>query len=581
MTGRDAVILLGLVLAIPGCASTERMRSSVARSHPEKSLRHQESPSEPAADADSVEPAELQLVSRVDEPSAAPGDLTNVAAVSAPAEPNPFREPDSPAAVAAIAEAASVPLPIADGGLTLDHVQQSVLATYPLLIAELEGRRIAAGAQLEAWGSFDTKLSGAAINQPLGDYENYRYALGLKQPTMWGGEIYSGYRIGRGEFEPWYKERETDDGGEFKAGIAVPFAQNRAIDLRRAELRKTTFGVAGVEFGIQGQLIAFIQSAALTYWEWVAAGEVYRISEALLDLARARVAYLEEQVDAERLPPIALIDNQRLIVSREAKLIEAQQKLQVSAIKLSLFLRDPGGVPIVPSPSLLPERLPEPEPFASEQLESDIAVALSNRPEIRELLNLRQQLEVDLSLARNLVLPAVDGTLGVSQDVGQDATSSAKGPFGPNDKDELILEAGLLVEVPLQRRKARGKMLAAEAKLAQNAAKLGFMRNKVTADVQQTAASLAAAYAQYQRATEAVELNRQLEEAERIRLQEQRSDLLLLNLREQATADAALARVEAWLAWFQAAANRRAAMALDVINEPAAIPPSPSRAFTD
>jgi len=47
------------------------------------------------------------------------------------------------------------------------------------------------------------------------------------------------------------------------------------------------------------------------------------------------------------LEGIARIDNQRLIALRETKVIDAERKLQMAAIKLSLFLRTPDGQPLV------------------------------------------------------------------------------------------------------------------------------------------------------------------------------------------------------------------------------------------
>ncbi len=48
----------------------------------------------------------------------------------------------------------------------------------------------------------------------------------------------TGYRIGDGDFAPWYGERETNEGGEFAVGAALPFWKDRVIDKRRAEIFK-------------------------------------------------------------------------------------------------------------------------------------------------------------------------------------------------------------------------------------------------------------------------------------------------------------------------------------------------------
>jgi outer membrane protein TolC len=60
-----------------------------------------------------------------------------------------------------------------------------------------------------------------------------------------------------------------------------------------------------------------------------------------------------------------------------------------------------------------------------------------------------------------------------------------------------------------------------------------------------------------------VDLARQLETAENERLKEGATDLLALQLREQATFDAQVLEVEAQADYFRAQANYRAAIAID------------------
>src|SRR5690606_28310443 len=128
-------------------------------------------------------------------------------------------------------------------------------------------------------------------------YRNYRQKVGLEQDLYFGGQVFGGYRVGRGEVQPWYQERVTNEGGEFTAGIIVPLAQNRAIDPRRAELWKATYGRSAVEPAIQSQLIAFVYNGSLAYWSWVAAGQAVQYADQLYQLALARDGQLQDLVD--------------------------------------------------------------------------------------------------------------------------------------------------------------------------------------------------------------------------------------------------------------------------------------------
>lgn len=449
--------------------------------------------------------------------------------------------------------------PVDKNSLQLDEVLSSVIASYPLLRSAMFGRNIAQGELLQANGEFDLKLKADTLNMPLGFYENYRHAIGAEQPLFGGGSVFGGYRIGRGNFPEWYGERETKQGGEFKAGATIPLAQGRDIDDRRAGLYRSSWEVQSVEPEIQAQLIAFIQGAAISYWNWVAAGQNVRVNAELLEIATDRTDGLQKRVDRGDAPAIELTDNERLIVSRRTKLIDAQRKFQQAAYKLSLFLRDESGNPRVIDESRLPPRFPDEDDPSLRNLDADIQSAIANRPELRALAILREQLHIDLANAQNMLLPQVDAVLVGSQDVGAPAKKKL------DDKGPFELEGGFVASVPLQRRKAQGKSQAVEGKLAQLQAKSQFTQEKIVAEVQSASVALIAAYQQLAQARQALALARQMEAAERRKFDLGDSNLLLVNLREQATADAALTEVEAQFNYFAAEADYRAALGSDAV----------------
>ncbi len=473
--------------------------------------------------------------------------LPAVMAASHETQPEPLPE--------AIESPEAIPPGVPVGVLQLEQVIESVNRSYPLLEAAFFSRDIASGEHLTAHGAFDLKLKGASENGPLGFYETYRQSIGVEQPTFRGGALFAGYREGRGQFQPWYLERQTDKGGEFKAGLAVPLLRNVVIDARRAQLTRTSLGIELAEPEIQLQRIDFVRAASYSYWDWLAAGRQHQIAASLLAIAEDRNEAIRRRVETGDMEPPVLQDNRRLIVSREAKRIDAERKLQQTAIKLSLFLRDELGQPVVPDTSQLAD-FPPPLPPPSDALDADIQAALANRPELRALDLLRQQLEVDFAEARNDLLPDIQAVVAASQDVGEAATFK-------DDKSEFELEAGLFLDVPVQRRKARGKMTAVEGKLGQIAAKARMTADKITADVQAVYAAMLAAAAQAERARESVELADRLAEIERRKFELGESDLLSVNLREQQAAEAQITEVDALYDFFTASADYQAVLARD------------------
>ncbi len=539
------MLCLGAVFVACGCAQTRGRAVTNSRSNPPERTNvrlGRQGTDEPDASAFRLSTAPAQVKSPIQLVSAQqPAPANAVDSKIAPPEPVPVNE-----------VAGQEPL-------KLDDVIGSVIASYPLLRSAMFGRNIAQGELLQANGEFDLKLKADSLNMPLGFYENYRQAVGAEQPLFGGGSVFGGYRIGTGNFPVYYGERATKLGGEFKAGATIPLAQNRNIDDRRAGVWRGNWEVQSVEPEIQAQLIAFIQSASIAYWNTVAARQNVRIAEELLKNATERNDGLRRRVEQGDAPEIELTDNQRLIVSRRTKLIDARRKFQQSTYKLSLFLRDESGQPRVIDESRLPREFPQADDPSQRNFEADIQSAIANRPELRSLAILREQLNIDLANAQNLCLPQVDAVLVGSQDVGN-ASDPKK-----DDKSPFELEGGLIASVPLQRRKAKGKSQAVEGKLAQLQAKTQFTQEKIVAEVQSASAALNAAFQQLEQAHESLELARKMEAAERRKFDLGDSNLLLVNLRELSTADAAATEVDARLNFFDAQADYRAALANDVV----------------
>ncbi len=439
--------------------------------------------------------------------------------------------------------------------LTIDEVIDSVYRSYPLLDAAAQQRGIAAGEQLAAQGNFDTSLSAASENGTLGYYRTHRHRIGLEQPLMGGGEVFGGHRVGRGYFEPWYKERETSEGGELRAGFLAPLARNRNIDSRRAELWRANVGIQAANPEIQGQLIEFVREAGYAYWSWVAAGEKLRIADRIFGLTEDRSDGIRRQVEEGLIDPPELTDNLRLVAEREGNFIDAQRRLRQAALKLALFSRAADGTPAIPGTERLP-RFPDPTEIDEQQVAQDIASAIAQRPEMAVLNFVQRQLEIDLAQAENETRPNVDAVLGGAQDVGEPVNRL-------KDKQQFELDAALYLDVPVQRRKARGKRLATQSKIAQVGAKRQMTQEKIATDVQSVYAALVAAHERVRLTRDAVENAEDLAQRARRSYAEGATDLLTVALREQFAISDAEKAVDALLLYYLAQVDYRAAMALD------------------
>ncbi|MEQ1851963.1 MAG: TolC family protein [Chthoniobacteraceae bacterium] len=443
----------------------------------------------------------------------------------------------------------------AEKPLLLPEVLSSVTTRYPPYLAALIEQDIANGRARQALGAFDLNLNGGASFVPSGFYDGQTGYATLDQPLpFWGGNVYGGYRLSSG-FLPNYNKDRTGVDGEVVLGFRLPLLRDGTIDRRRATLFQARIDQELANPVILRQHLDFIRAASIAYYNWLAAGHRLDLAEELLRIAKDRDTAIAEQVKKGASAPIVQVDNQRLVVSREIGVVQALRRFQAGAIELSLFHRTlTEDQPIVVPRSRLPKAFPAHKEPRTSQLAADIARATNFRPEIRRIALTIDKAQVDRRLAKNNMLPTLDFGLQANQAVGNNT---------PRDIEKTELEAKFEFKLPLQRREAKGFLEAIDAQLARLENEKTFARDRITADVRDSYSAIIAAYDQLKQTRRNVDLSQQVQDAEAERLKQGATDLLALQIREQATFDAKVLDVEAHAEYFRAQANYRAAVAAD------------------
>ncbi len=444
--------------------------------------------------------------------------------------------------------------------LRLDDVIASLYRSFPVIQQATLERNRAAGQIVGAYGAYDTKLQGYSLSEPTGFYRNYRNGIGVARQTWWGTYLSAGYRVGRGDFPTWYKERETNNGGEFKLAMEVPLLQGRAIDAQRVGVFQASLAQQAAEPLIQQAILNSSAEAALAYWEWISAGAVWKAQRELLALAETRGEQFEIGFKADKYAEIDLIFNQQLIAERRGKAFESEQKFRATGFKLSIFLRDEAGQPIVPNDAWLPEYFPEAQPVPTNDYMQDLAAALSRRPEPMLLRLEIQNINFDRQLANNNLLPRLDMITEASQDTGKPSSTS-------NDKGRFELMVGVQGEVPLQRRYARGKIQETTAKIAQLNEKLRLQQDKIGAELQTAHNALVISLQVIQQAELALLTATETLSRYRFGFDRGKVDLIYINLLESKVNETEIKLVEAQRNAFMALTAMQAALGLDPMDQ--------------
>lgn len=418
--------------------------------------------------------------------------------------------------------------------LMLDEVLASSARSAPDIITALARMRQAEGRALSAAGAFDTVFSVDARSRVEGYYDGSYVDGKVERPlTDNGGSIYGAYRNSRGDFPIYEDKAYTNRLGEVKVGALYSLLRDRLIDARRADIRLARNDIDITNFETQATAIGVQARAIEAYQKWLVAGLKLRAYQGLYELASGRSKGIARQVQLEARPDILLTENEVNLVKREALIVQARRDLQTAAVALSLYYRDAQGAPIIVAEKRLPESAD-----ALTALRVNPLFDIENRPDFGILLEEIDNATVKLALARNDLRPRFDLRGEVAKDVGPEG-------LGGYSRTPLEVIVGVTFKVPLQNRKARGKIVENQAKLDELTTKQRFLAEKIRAEVANIGIEVATARELVDTTRRQRDLATRLAQAERRRFELGASDFFLVNSREEAATDAEIALIEA------------------------------------
>ncbi|MBX9766591.1 MAG: TolC family protein, partial [Bdellovibrionales bacterium] len=287
------------------------------------------------------------------------------------------------------------------------------------------------------------------------------------------------------------------------------------------------------------------------YWDWFFLGKRYHILKSLLEIAIRRDSFLIKRVQAGDLPLIEQTDNQRAIAQRRVQVVQARRNFEKAALELSLYFRDQSGTPLIPGEDRLPSAAP-PLPSLDLEPKKSVDLAILNRPELGDFEYQVREARADLRLAMNELLPSLDLGADFEKSLGGNLSSA----FPENE-----IRVKMKLELPLLFRVGRGRRQTTQSRLDILTVRQKYLQNQIEVQVRDALIAVTAALENIENAKDEVRLASQVEEGERRRFEAGESSFILVNLREIATADAAIREIDALHNYFNSHVDYRAATA--------------------
>jgi outer membrane protein, heavy metal efflux system len=437
----------------------------------------------------------------------------------------------------------------ANAELSLENVLERALSFHPSILQEQRSLESKRADLFSSEGAFDPRLR-AGTDQAVMGATTYRvHTFELTQATpLWGSRWSLGYERSDGPL-PIYKLQDlTAEQGEAFVGLELPLLKDGWTDDKRTRIKVREKQTSAHQEALLLQKLEIQLKASESYWNWVSAKRKLDIAGELVKNAELRDAGIKERVRVGDFPAIERTDNQRLVVSRTSVVIAAERAFQKASLDLSLFLRNEQGEPLYPKALDCPSVFPEPSVVPA-------LVTEMKHPLIQQLHWQSEEWLVQETYFKVQQLPKLDLKLKGTQPFGPYRYPEKLSALGTTKNPSLDLKVGLQFEMPLLLREARGKAQSATAKRIQIDAKAQLEVEKLSVLTKNSVQAVQAALKRLELARSELLMAQALERAEKMRTDQGDSSILILNIREQNTWEAANREVDALTEYFRSLAQ--------------------------
>lgn len=433
------------------------------------------------------------------------------------------------------------------GAISPSVIRESALKYHPSVLAALENMRAAEESVRGARGAFDAKIVSDYKRQTKHDYNTTLTRTQLEKPLRFANsKIYTGIEQisnPNGFLSPIYHTGNptTQTGNYTLVGLRFSLWRNLLIDPDRALLQSAKLDAKIAKGEKRLKELDIGRLGQLAYWEWVTAKKVKSVYEELLKNGETRNEYLDARNKKGDIGQILITENEQYVASRKGALQASTERLLRAEYALSLFYRDQNGDPLIPASSESFEDYPSNLAVMLDNvdLNSNLDELIKKRPDLKNLAWGVEKTEVDLDLAKQDLKPKIDVS---TEYFKRTVDHRPKMPL-----DYLMVMAQ--VSVPIERNLGNGNIAAARARQMVARRKLSFGEQTYKAEIMALRGALNLRLEQVKQSEVEFTKATELVASETYKFKTGGGNLFLVNLREQAQANAEASFHESRLAF--------------------------------
>lgn len=374
-----------------------------------------------------------------------------------------------------------------------------------------------------AKGSFDTRLGAK--------YDNKRYPTStgefadifIEKPTESGIAFLAGYRKAEGVQE--YNNIKTGDDGELRVGVKVPvFAVVEGVNERTFRYRSAALDARRSGSDALDNLRKLRFDVFHAYYVLLYRHETVALASQLLQRAQERLAFVQTKVQAGEIPQIEQLEARRQLLDREQRLLDAQNAY---GIALTALLRYLGLTPQVFDQRFALPPLPMDAPAELTYADA-LQQAYARRPDLASLRYETRRLELSNEYIAVQQYPRFNVAL-----------------YGVHDfQYDNGVKISVDMDFPLERRVYHGQKREVAKRRRAVEEVLRVKRIEIETGLSNRFNTVHILKRNIEKAQQEVAVARQLASAERKRFSLGAGELMMVNLRELATLEAQMKRLE-------------------------------------
>lgn len=238
----------------------------------------------------------------------------------------------------------------------------------------------------------------------INKYMNYSISLVQQIPT--GGNLSLSLNNYKSDTNQAFQLINPRFGSTLQFDFTQPLLKNFGFNVSRREIiiARNNLDISQNQFkSVLQETIYAVQEA---YWNLVYAIDNFRVKQQSLQLARDLLAKNKKEVEVGKLAPLEILNAEAVVASREADILQAEALIKRSEDALRNIINLTDKEDVIPI-KILPLDKPA---FVQESvsLEESIKLALENRPDLMMNRKNIETKELDLTVAKNQMLPGLD-----------------------------------------------------------------------------------------------------------------------------------------------------------------------------